>query len=373
VKLVGKTIRFIKKEPVLIIAAVLAAISMLIIHPDASYVSYIDFSVLGILFCLMIVVAGLMECGVFDFVSTRLIVRSKNVKLLALLLVGCVFFASMFVTNDVALIAFVPVTIEIFNIVGGGKLIFVVVLETIAANLGSMLTPIGNPQNLFLYSFFKMNVGGFLKITAPVTAVGFALIIGVLMFSRSGGIDIELEHKTGFQNKKPALIFYACLFVLSVLAVLHALDYRICVAVVFVGVLIYNRRLLIKVDYSLLFTFVAFFVFVGNIERVGAVKETVSRLISGHEFLLSVGASQFISNVPAAMMISHFTSDAKAVLLGVDIGGLGTPVASLASLISFKFYTRSKNAEPAKYMGVFSVYNFVLLGILVLIGMAMTR
>ncbi|MCL2322221.1 MAG: SLC13 family permease [Oscillospiraceae bacterium] len=354
-------IQFIKKEIILTIAIVLAIISMIFVHPNTQYFSYIDFSVLGILFCLMVVVAGFMELGIFDFISARLIIKSKSVKLLVILLVNCVFFFSMLVTNDVVLIAFVPITIGIFNFVKQEKLIFIIVIETIAANIGSMLTPIGNPQNLYMYSFYHMDILDFLKIVVPVGVIGYLIIMCLILASKNGNIEFSLGQKTAILDQKPMFLYYACLFILCILAVMHTIDYKICVIIVLISIIIFNQKLLKKVDYGLLLTFVSFFIFVGNIERVNAIKTMLSFLVNGKAFILSVLSCQIISNVPAAMMITRFTNDARSVLVGVNIGGIGTPVASLASLISFKLYSKSNGSMPIKYLKVFIIYNVPIL------------
>ena len=358
-------IKFIKKDIVLAIAAVLALISMFFIPPSLKYLSYINFSVLGILFCLMAVVAGFMEIGVFNFISAKLLAKSKNLKTLTIILINCVFFSSMFFTNDVALIAFVPITIGIFNILGNERLIFIIVMETVAANMGSMITPIGNPQNLYIYSFYNMNIADFLKVVVPVGIIGYVIITCIILFSKNGSIEILYERQPAAGDIKPLfLAYYSSLFILCILTVLHVLDYRICVIAVLASIVIVNRKLLKKVDYNLLLTFVAFFIFTGNIEQINIIKTAINHFITGRTFILSVLTSQIISNVPAAMMISRFTNDANNLLLGVDVGGIGTLVASLASLISFKLYSKSSGAKPAKYLLTFTVYNAVILVLL---------
>ena len=357
-------IRLIKHEAVLFMAALFASASMIFIPPDTQYLSYLDYSVLAILFSLMIVVAGLKKIGVFDFVSQSLLARTKGVKYLSILLVNCVFVCSMFLTNDVALITFVPITIGIFTLNGRKRLIHAIVMETLAANLGSMLTPIGNPQNLYLYSYYRLDIPRFFQYVLPVGAVSYVLIMGLLLISRNGNIDIALGQKIKLNSVRNSLIYYACLFLLCVGSVLHAIDYRISFILVLTATLIADRKLLLKVDYSLLLTFVCFFIFVGNLERIDAVKNALSLFLKGRVFVVSVLSSQIISNVPAAMMISRFTTDARPLLLGVNIGGLGTPVASLASLISFKLYAGSEGAKPGRYLLTFSLYNLSLLFLL---------
>ena len=361
-----KVIQFVKKETVLVIAALLAIASMILVPPNAQYFNYIDYSVIGILFCLMLAVAGFMELGMLDSISAKLITKARNVKILRIILINCVFFSSMFFTNDVALIAFVPVTIGIFHFIGRDKLISTVVLETIAANIGSMLTPIGNPQNLYLYSFYHIHILDFWKTVLPVGIVGYLVIMCILFVSKSGSIEVSPKRQFDFNNKKALLAYFSGIFILCVLTVLRVIDYRICVAVVLVSIIILDRKLFKKVDYGLLLTFAAFFIFVGNIEQLPVVKDALSSFLSGRVLGTSIISSQVISNVPAAMMISRFTDDARNVLLGVNIGGIGTLIASLASLISFKLYAKSDGASPVKYLGVFTVYNVAVLILLLL-------
>jgi len=356
----ARIIEFIKKETALVVSAILAAVSMIAVPPDSRYLSYVDYSVIGILFCLILTVAGFVKWGAFDFVSAKLITKAKDIKILGIILVNCVFFTSMLLTNDVALIAFVPITISIFNFAGREKLVWVVVLETIAANIGSSITPVGNPQNLYLYSFYHINILDFLKIVLPPAIVGYAAITCVLLASKKRGMEVSVGQKPEILNKK-ALLLYFGIFALCILTVLHIADYRICVAAALISNFIFDRKLFKKVDYCLLLTFVFFFIFTGNIERLPAVESALTYFVAGKAFAASVISSQVISNVPAAMMISRFTGDARSVLLGVNVGGLGTPIASLASLISFKLYAKSDNSSPAKYMGVFLIYNIAFL------------
>lgn len=364
--IIEQMINFVKQEYVLVIASVFAIVTMVFVPPNMQYFTYIDYSVIGLLFCLMVVVAGFSELGVLDFISTKLITKARNIKILIIILVNCVFFSAMLFTNDVALIAFVPITIGIFNSVGREKLIFTIVLETIAANLGSMLTPIGNPQNLYLFSYYHLSLLNFIKIVLPVGIIGYIIIMGVLFASKSGNTAVSIQQRSTFGNKRGLFSYFVGLFILCVLTVLRILDYRICVFIVMISIVVFNRGLFKKVDYSLLLTFVVFFVFVGNIGQLSIVKDAFSSFLIDRVFVTGVLSSQVISNVPAAMMLSQFTNDARNILLGVNVGGLGTPIASLASLISFKLYTKSEGATPVKYLGVFTVYNVTILLLLML-------
>lgn len=360
-----KVIGFVKKEAVLCISALAAVISMFFVPPSAAYLDYIDFSVLAILFCLMIVVAGFISQNLFGVISNGLLKRTSNAKTVSAVLVLICFFAAMLVTNDVTLITIVPFTIGILGNANGGRLIFVITMETVAANLGSMATPVGNPQNLYLYSAYNMNIGEFFAAVIPISAVSLVLVAAVMLLGKKSG-EITAQSSSAAIASKPRFIMYLALFALCLLTVLRVVDYRITLGVVAIAVLFIDRRLYAKVDYSLLLTFVAFFIFVGNISAIPAVREWLSEIIGGNEMLSGIVLSQVISNVPAAVMLSGFTEQGGELMKGVDIGGLGTLVASLASLISFKQYIRSDGANARKYLGVFTLVNVLFLAVLIL-------
>lgn len=356
-------LKFIKKEIVLITAALFAAITMFVVPPNTKYIDYIDFSVLAILFCLMAVVAGFIRSGLFDYMSYKLLDKTDSVKIISAVLTGLCFFSAMLITNDVALITFVPLTITVLRGISQKGLIFIITLETVAANLGSMLTPIGNPQNLYIYSFYNMDLQEFIGIVFPVCAVSFILITVTLAFG--GKKHVDREHINPKRINKKLLVLYFCLFILSAVTVLRIVDYKICFIFTAVSLLVLDRKVLTKVDYSLLGTFLAFFIFVGNLGNITIIKETLSDIVTGREFITGVAASQIISNVPAAVMLSGFTANARELLLGVNVGGLGTLVASLASLISYKLYIKIENAKPLLYLGIFTAVNIFMLAILV--------
>lgn len=358
-----KLAAFLREEPVLIISGVLAIFSMLAVPPNAAYIDYIDFRTLGILFCLMAAVAGLTEAGLFDRVARLLAKRSGTLKRLSLLLVLLCFCTSMLITNDVALITFVPLTLLMLGGAEERCRIFTVVMETIAANLGSMLTPVGNPQNLYLYSHYEVGVGEFFAVTAPVWIAGLILTAGAVLVMRlPGEVHASTESSATFSGKKAAI--YGGMFLLCLLAVFRVLHWGIVLAVIILFLLLFNRRIFKKVDYSLLLTFCFFFLLVGNLGKIPAVEKWISSLLQGHELWVSAAVSQVISNVPAALMLSGFTENWKGLLLGTNIGGLGTLIASMASLISFRLYTRGEGAKTGKYLLVFTGYNVLFLAVL---------
>ena len=357
-----KIIDHIRGEKVLLIAFCAAAVSMLIVPPDAGYAGYVDWNVLMLLFALMAVVAGLKACGLMDRLSSALVSRVGNARALCAALSLACFFSAMLVTNDVALITFVPLTAALLA-ARPDQLIMTVTLETIAANLGSMATPIGNPQNLYLYAHYEMPMGVFLRAVGPLTLMSLVLVLaGCLLVKKE-----PVAAQTAGEEKRIAALplwLHGAQFAVCLLSVLNVLPKWVSFALVLVSTLVYDRKLLKKVDYALLATFVCFFVFVGNLGRVEAVSGLLSRVIAGREMEIGILASQVISNVPAALMLSGFTEDAAALMRGVDLGGLGTLVASLASLISFKLYMKAPGAKAGRYLAVFTGMNAAFLAVL---------
>ena len=356
-----KIIEYLKGEIVLFVALIAALFSMLVVPPDAAYAGYVDTHVLMLLFALMAVVAGLKRCGLMDRLCQLLISRAGSVRMLGAALSLACFFSAMLVTNDVALITFVPLTTALLAAFPG-QLILAVTIETIAANLGSMATPIGNPQNLYLYAHYAMPMGDFLRAVGPLTLASLALVLLSCLLLTGEKIQTERTETKPVDQK--ALLLHGVQFVVCLLSVLGVMPHAASFAFVLVTMLMFDRRLLAQVDYALLATFVCFFVFVGNLGRVEAVSSLLGSVIAGREMEVGILASQVISNVPAALMLSGFTQDAAALMRGVDLGGLGTLVASLASLISFKLYMKAPGAKAGKYLSVFTVLNLLFLAVL---------
>ncbi|MBE6752947.1 MAG: citrate transporter [Ruminococcaceae bacterium] len=359
---------FIKKEAVLFITLICAAATMLLVPPDSKYIEYIDLRVLCLLFCLMAVVAGFQSCGAFKWLAYQLLRKSKSGRTLGVILVLLPFFCSMLVTNDVALIIFVPFTLPLLEQIGCRKAIIpVLVLQTIAANLGSMATPVGNPQNLFLYAAYELSVSDFFAVMLPLTGISLLCLTAaslVVLPQSLPSITLQKESVTAPWK----LLAYAALFVLCLLTVFRVIPYGITTIAVFALIAMLEYRLLGKVDYALLATFVCFFVVSGNLSRIDAVRGFLDNLLSRSTLLTSVGASQIISNVPAAVLLSEFTDQWKPLLEGVNIGGLGTPIASLASLITLKFYLAWHDTKPARFLAVFTAANIIGLVILLAVS-----
>lgn len=359
---------FVKNETVLSVAVILAVISSFFITPDIEYLNYIDFRTIGLLFCLMTVMAGLQKTGVFSFMAENLLKKIHSTKSLIFILVMLCFFFSMLITNDVALITFVPFTFTVLDMLGSDiknqTIIPVVAMQTVAANLGSMLTPIGNPQNLYLHGISGLGVGEFMLLMLPYTVISFVLLSAwALLRKGKGGVKIDFNDKTRIKNKGKVVI-YSALFCVCLLTVAHALDYRIMLLVVIATTAAADYRIFARVDYTLLLTFIAFFVFIGNMGRIPMFSNYINSIINGRECITGILSSQLISNVPAALLLSGFTDNIRPLIVGVNIGGLGTLIASMASLISFKYIGRENKSVRGRCLLYFTAVNVIFLAVL---------
>ena len=364
---------FFRKETVLSIAVILALLSMFWVRPDKAYFTYIDFRTLGLLFCLMAIVAGLKAVGVFDILAKKLLMgTSGTVGVIRLLVLLC-FFLSMVITNDVALITFVPLALIIVHKLpkelGNYWLLKIVAMQTIAANLGSMLTPIGNPQNLYLYARAGMSAAELITLMLPYSATALILLLIWIQVA-----DAKAPHVCGSEKDKTLLGFsdrkelnmeylaaYLILFTICLLTVARIIPYQIPLVLVLIYMLLRNRENISRVDYSLLATFIALFIFIGNLGRIPQFSSFLERIMAGRETLTAVLASQIMSNVPAALLLSGFTDNYRALIVGTNIGGLGTLIASMASLISFKYIAKENRNLRGKYLGIFTASNIIFM------------
>lgn len=353
-------IQYIKNEVVLFIAIILALLTSFFSIPK---LSYIDFKVLILLFNLMIVIAAFKEFNIMNYIASIFIKKCSSYKSLTIALISMCFFSSMIVTNDVSLITFVPLTLIICSSININP-IKVIVFETIASNLGSSLTPMGNPQNLFLYSYFNISPIEFFKITLPLTLISLILLLIFTLKGKNYRLNVEIS-KTVIKNKKLSIIFFL-LFVIILLSVFHIINYKIVFIITIITTIIFDKKLLIKIDYSLLITFIGFFIFIGNISSIETIRIFISDILNNelNTYIGGIISSQFISNVPATMLLSGFTDYYKELLLSVNIGGLGTLIASLASVISYKLYSKEFRSESKLYLKEFTKYNFIFLVIL---------
>ena len=355
-------IEFLKKECVLVIAVTLAILSSFISIPK---MSYIDFNVLILLFNLMVVVTAFKELKVLDSIAIGLLKKCNTYTSISLALVFITFISSMIVTNDVALITFVPLSIVIVR-KANINVLKIVIFQTLAANLGSSFTPMGNPQNLFIYSFYNLSPIDFFKITLPIVVLAVLFLVLLVFKDKKMNLSLDLED-VKIDNKRDVYLFGG-LFLIILLSVFHVIDYKVTFLITIVMVLILNKKLFSQVDYSLLITFIGFFIFVGNISTMDVVKNFMEGILNSPKstFLASVLSSQVISNVPATMLLSGFTDHFKELLLGVNIGGMGTLIASLASVISYKIYASEFGND--NYMKSFTFYN--ILGLIIFVPSA---
>ena len=384
-----------KNETILIVAAILALISCFIVPPDADYKSYIHASTISQLICLMIVVCGFQRIGVFRIIGSRLLEKVSTMRGLVITLVALTFFSAMFITNDVALVTFVPFAVAVLIMAGQeDKTILVVTLMTIGANVGSMLTPIGNAHNLYLKALTGMPTSEMIGIMAPYSATAAVLLIiitcvifgskPVSEFSSTDGSGIEQNvlapnsdqlrpdeirvtgYGAGYGGWRT--IVYCALFIVCLLAVSDFIPlWAMCVIVV-VAFLFCDRRVFRNIDWGLPLTFCMFFIFIGNMKRVPEFYELAASLVGAHPLEVSVVSSQFISNVPTTLLLSGFCDQWRELIIGTNLGGMGTLIASMASLIGYKNVTRKYPDKKVRYLAVYSAVNVLFL--IVLVGLS---
>ena len=362
----GKIGAFLKKNAVVCIAFALAVGSSVLVPPDAEYGSYFDVKTLCCLFATLAVVCALKNVRFFSIMARRIIQLTGNARAAAVALIYITFLGSMLIANDMALITFLPLGYLVFSTAGRREDVATVfILQNISANLGGMLTPFGNPQNLYLYSRFSIPTGEFTSIMLPPFAVSIALVTACCFLIPR--VSLRIRHMDSADERKlPPLRtgYYFFLFALAILMVFRVLPVWPVMAVIGASLLVLDRKALKMVDYGLLMTFVCFFVFAGNVGRIGAVRAFFSGLLEKSALLTAVLSCQCISNVPSAILLSQFTDNYRALLMGVNIGGTGTLIASLASLITFREYAAHDPAGVKGYILRFSAFNFGFLAVL---------
>ena len=359
-----KIISFAKANAVVLIAAVAAVVTSFIVPPDKEYLGYFDFKTLTCLFCVLAVVCALRNIRFFYTMAKAIIRKFKNTKLTVLALVYITFIGSMLIANDMALLTFLPLGYFVLHTTGKEKyMAFTYIMQNIAANLGGMLTPFGNPQNLYLYTKFEINDAEFISIMFPPFIVAITLItVLCLVFVKSEPLEIE---EKAAELPKARVAVYLVLFALSILIVFRTVHFLIGLIVIPVALLFLDREALKRVDYGLLLTFVFFFIFSGNMARIDAVSSFFSSLLEKNTLIFSALSCQVISNVPSAILLSQFTDNYRELLLGVNIGGVGTLIASLASLITFKAYTKDQPGHTLRYILKFTAFNVLFFAVLV--------
>ena len=360
--------QFIRKNTVLSIAIAAAIITSFIIPPDGQYLGYVDLKTMCCLFGTLAVVCALKNIRFFAILASRIILIAGNSRTAAVTLVFITFFGSMLIANDMALITFLPLGYYVFSTTGDRKEVATVfILQNIAANLGGMLTPFGNPQNLYMYAKYAIPTGEFMRIMAAPFLVALIMIIGCCFLIPKHSMKIIDTKDTELPVNRT--VIYLILFAISILMVFRIIPYWLAIVIVLSTLLILDRKAIRMVDYGLLFTFVSFFIFAGNMGRIGAVQAFFSRLLNWNPLITSVFSCQVISNVPSAILLSQFTENYMPLLLGVNIGGAGTLIASLASLITFGEYNKYYPGSAKEYILRFSAYNFSFVIILTLFGL----
>ena len=362
---------FAKKNAVMLIAMLAAIITSIIVPPDSEYIGYFDFKTLTCLFCVLAVVCALKNIRFFYILARKVVILFKNARMSVLALVYITFIGSMLIANDMALLTFLPLGYLVLTATGKEKyMAFTFIMQNIAANLGGMLTPFGNPQNLFLYTKFEIPTLEFMKIMAPPFILSVILItVCCFIFVKPEPLSLS-DEKTNLNPKKT--VIYLILFALSILIVFRGIPYYIGLIIIPIVLLIMDRKALLDVDYPLLLTFVFFFIFSGNMGRIEAVNTLFSGLLDKSTLIVSALSCQMISNVPSAILLSQFTDNYRELLLGVNIGGVGTLISSLASLITFREYLSHNPGKAGSYILKFSLFNFAFLIILTAFAFILT-
>ena len=353
-------VQFIRKNVVMFVALLAAAITVCIVPPDRAYLDYFDLKTLTCLFCVLAVVCALKNIRFFYILAKKIVQLFRNARIAILALVYITFIGSMLIANDMALLTFLPLGYLVLSTTGKKQyMAFTYIMQNIAANLGGMLTPFGNPQNLYLYSFFNIPTGEFMRIMAPPFVVAVLLItVCCLIFVKPEPLQIA-DEPVRLPAKRTVL--YLLLFALSIAIVFRSIPYWIGLIIIPAVLLFADRKALKMVDYPLLLTFVFFFIFSGNMARIQPVRQLFSWLLNKNTLIVSVASCQVISNVPSAILLSQFTENYAHLLLGVNIGGVGTLISSLASLITFREYTQHNPHKTGSYVLLFSAFSFAFL------------
>lgn len=354
--------QFFKKNIVLLVSLIAAIITSIIVPIDQKYLDYLDYKTLTCLFCILAVVCALKNINFFYILACKIVQYCKNIRISIIVLVYITFIGSMLIANDMALLTFLPLGYFVLTSTNNTKYMgFTFIMQNIAANLGGMLTPFGNPQNLYIYNKFNIDNLEFIHIMLPPFVISITLITICCLFIKPTPLTLVNENVSF--NKRKAIVYFI-LFALSIVIVFRGIPYWIGLIIIPIAILFLDKQALKNVDYPLLFTFVFFFIFAGNMARIELVQNFFSAYLEKSTLIFSILSCQFISNVPSAILLSQFTSNYPDLLLGVNIGGTGTLIASLASLITFREYTKYNPTKTKYYIALFSIFNFGFLFIL---------
>lgn len=362
-KLIAKGI---KTQVVFIISMLAALITCIFVPVDKEYLTYFDMRTLACLYGTLAVIGALKNVNFFKILAKQIVLRLDNTRNAILGVVLLTLVASMFFTNDMALLSFLPLGFFILDSTGNNKhLAFTFIMQNMAANLGGMITPFGNPQNLYLYSYFQIPTSEFFGIMFLPFAVSTIMIILCCLFIKPEKLSLKDNHEYIIDTKR--ILIYCFLFLCSILIVFRIIPYIVGALFITIVLLFMDKKAIREVNYPLLLTFCAFFVFSGNMARISFVQTFFEALMPKNPLLFGVLCSQVISNVPAAVLLSKFTMDYRSLLVAVNIGGCGTLVASLASLITFSEYRKCGKGEAKHFIKLFTILNIVFLAILYLV------
>ncbi len=361
-----KILKFVKSEVVLSVATILAIITCFFVPIDKEYLNYFDFNTLVLLFCMLIVIAGLKSTNIFELISRKIIGLFHNRRTVIYALVFGTFLFDMIVANDMSLITFLPLTYIVLHSTKNDKyLAFTFIMQTIAANMGGMITPYGNPQNLYLYSYYHINTLEFFSILLPQSITVAILLYICCHFIENKPLKLRKNSKIILHEKN--ICIYIILFIIVILSIFRIIPYILTLAIVLSVVLITDKKRFKDVDYALIATFCVFFIFSGNIARIATIKNFISEFVVNNTMLAGILSCQFISNVPTAIFLSKFTANYRELLVSVNIGSLGIIISSLASLITLKEFLKHQPKNFWKYLGMFTLFNTLFLSILLLV------
>ncbi len=363
----ARFISLLKANAILVVTLLAASITSMIVPPDAIYLTYLDYKTLTCLFCTLAIICALRNIRFFSVIAEKLVSLTGSIRRAILAILCITFIGSMLIANDMALITFLPLGYLVLSTTGQEKYIaFTFIMQNIAANLGGMLTPFGNPQNLFLYNKFNIPTAEFMAIMLlPFLVAILLIVLSCFLFVKDQPITLQKKIGTRLPAKRTTL--YLVLFALSIVIVFRLIPYVIGLVLIPAVLIVADRKALKQVDYGLLLTFVCFFIFAGNMSRIEAVNNLLSTLLNKNTLLVSALSCQVISNVPSAILLSEFTGNYRDLLLGVNIGGTGTLIASLASLITFRQYNAVNPKGTTRYLLAFSAFNVAFLAILLVV------
>lgn len=362
----SKIVAFIKKEVVLSIAIICTIITMFFIPVDKEYMGYFDYKTLVSLFCMLTVVAGLKNTNVFELISKKLIGLFHTRRAVIYALVFGTFFFDMIVANDMSLITFLPLTYIVLHSTNNDKYLSITfILQTIAANMGGMITPYGNPQNLYLYSYYNIPTAEFFGVLLIQSLAIAGLLVIAGLFIKNEELVLKNNDKINIDKKK--LTVYVILFAFAILSIFRVVPHLVTLGIVILTVLFVDRKRFKEVDYALLATFCVFFIFSGNIARIPAIKEFIASIVTQNTLLAGIVSCQFISNVPTAIFLSKFTENYRELLVSVNIGSLGIIISSLASLITLKEFLKHQPKNLKSYMFKFTLINTAFLVVMLII------